>query len=75
MWYMSKLSYLSLTSNLELAKDGQLYKKVKFSLEQLQSPTGSANVFTFFFNVDARGGLLAPRPGQLTPRNYPEPIA
>ena len=34
MWYMCKLSYLPLTSKRELAKNGQLFKNVKFTLQQ-----------------------------------------
>jgi hypothetical protein len=56
MWYMCNLSYLPLALNFELAKDGQLFKNVKFSPEQPQRPRGSAKVFIFFFNVGAGDG-------------------
>jgi len=40
MWYMCTLSYPPLTSNFELAKDGELFKNVKFTLEQATDPEG-----------------------------------
>jgi hypothetical protein len=66
MWYMCTLSYPPLTSKHKLARDGQLFKNVNFTLQQATKTKKrmQKSLFLSLTMVLDRGGLLTLRPGR-----------